>query len=207
MVLRICGEIFESGDAGFVAEEVFAVLHGANADGGALVGDLRAEDKLSGRIVDDLVLRRDDLDVGIALFERGQLVLFASPGRDQHAAATLYGADHAMDVVVAHAADGEFDGVLRLGVGLLSGLGDLMDDMASAKGRFGQSSQHSCGTHCLEKRTPVETIHLHVLPLLSMPIADICVVPSGTTVNLWTIEVCGKFPWKRLFIVVPKFMA
>ena len=108
------------------------MLHGANADGGTLVGDLRAQDKLSGGIVDDLVLRRHDLDVGVAFFERGKLVLFSSPGRDQHSAATLYGADHAMNVVVAHAADGEFDGVLRLGVGLLAWLGGLVDDMATA---------------------------------------------------------------------------
>ena len=84
-----------------------------------------------GRIVDDLVLCRDDLDVGIALFESRQLVLFASPGSDQVAASALYGADHAIDVVVAHAADGEFDGVLRLGVGLLSGLGYLRGQLAT----------------------------------------------------------------------------
>jgi hypothetical protein len=66
-----------------------------------------------------------------------------------------------MDVVVADAADGKLDGVFRFGVGLLSGLGDFMDDMASAEGSFGQSSQHACGTHCLEERTPVKTIILH----------------------------------------------
>ena len=60
----------------------------------------------------------DDLDVGKSLLERGQLVLLAAPGRDQYAAATLYGADHAIDVVVAHAADGELDGVLRRLFGL-----------------------------------------------------------------------------------------
>ena len=136
------GEIFERGDAGLVAEEVLAVLHGANADAGALVGDLRAEHKLGGRIVDDLVLRGYDLDVGEALLECGELVLLAAPGRDEFTAAALHGADHAVDVVVAHAADGELDGVLRLGVCLLARFGDFMDDMASAGvkpvGRLGQ---------------------------------------------------------------------
>jgi hypothetical protein len=106
-------------------------------------------------------MRRDDFDVGVALFEHCQLVLFAAPGSDEDAASTLYGADHAMDVVVAHAADREFDGVLRLGVGLLCGFDYFMGDMASAKGGFRKSSQHSCRTHCLEKQTPVETIILH----------------------------------------------
>jgi hypothetical protein len=115
------------------------MLHGANADGGAFIGDLRAEYKLSGRIVDDLILRRYDLDIGVALLKSCQLILFASPGSDQDAASTLHGADHAVDVVVAHAADGKLDGVLRFGVGLLAGLGYFMDDMACAKGRFRQS--------------------------------------------------------------------
>src|SRR5580704_2441182 len=53
-------QVFKGSDAGFVAEEVFAVFHGAHADGGALVGDLRAEDELSPGIVDDLFLRGDD---------------------------------------------------------------------------------------------------------------------------------------------------
>jgi hypothetical protein len=66
-----------------------------------------------------------------------------------------------MDVVVAHTADGKLDGVLRFGVGLLSGLDYFMGDMASAKGHFGKSGQHSCRTHCLEKRTPIKTIILH----------------------------------------------
>ncbi len=34
------GELFERGDAGLVAEEVLAVLHDANADSRALIGDL-----------------------------------------------------------------------------------------------------------------------------------------------------------------------
>ena len=135
------GQFLERGDAGLVAEKILAVLHGANADGGALVGDLRAEDELDGGIVDDLVLRRDDLDVGEALLERGELVLFAAPGGDQLAAAALDRADHAVDVVVAHAADGELDRVLRLCVGFLPGLGYLMRDRtAAAKCRFGHRS-------------------------------------------------------------------
>src|SRR5580692_7628768 len=67
------GEIFESGDAGLVAEHVFAVRHGANANGGAPVGDLRGEDELGGRIIDDLVLGGDDFYIGEALFEGGEL--------------------------------------------------------------------------------------------------------------------------------------
>src|SRR5271170_2734497 len=126
-------KIFESGDARLVAEKVLAVLHGANADAGALIGDLRAEHKLGGRIVDDLVLRGYDLDVGKALLECGELVLLAAPGRDEYTAATLYSADHAIDMVVAHAADSKLDGILRLGVCLLARFGDFMGDMASAR--------------------------------------------------------------------------
>ncbi len=81
------GEVFEGGDAGLVGEEVFAVFHGADADGGALVGDLRAEDELDGRVGDDLVLRGCDFDVGVAFFEGGDLVGLASPRSDHGAAA------------------------------------------------------------------------------------------------------------------------
>src|SRR5260370_38781962 len=80
-----------------------------------------------------------------------------------------------MDMVVAHAADGKLDGVLRFGIRLLSGLGYFMDDMASANRCFGQCSQHSCGTHCLEKRTPVATI---ILPWCNSYRG--CVFPYGS---------------------------
>ena len=56
------------------------MLHGADAEGGALVGDLRAEHELGGGIVDDLILGSDDFDVGESLFECGEFVFFATPG-------------------------------------------------------------------------------------------------------------------------------
>ena len=88
------------------------MLHRADAERRALVGDLRAQHQLRGRIVQDLVLGLDDLHVGKALGEGGELVGLAAPRRDQFAAAALDRAHHAVDVVVAHAADGELDVVL-----------------------------------------------------------------------------------------------
>jgi hypothetical protein len=127
--LANCGEVLEGGDAWLITQEVFAVFHGADADAGALVGDLRAENELRGGIVDDLILRGDDLDVGVAFFEGGQFVFLATPRSDQGSPATLHGPDHAVDVIVAHAADGEFDRVLRLGGSVLTRLGHFMGDV------------------------------------------------------------------------------
>jgi hypothetical protein len=47
-----------------------------------------------------------------------------------------------------------------------------MDNVATAEGRFGQRCHHSRGAHCLEKRTPVETIILHFF-FLCLPAAKI----------------------------------
>ena len=55
----------------------------------------------------------DDLHIGKALAECRKLVVLAAPRRHQFAAAALHGADHAVDVVVAHAADGKLDVILR----------------------------------------------------------------------------------------------
>ena len=142
------------------------MLHGADADAGSLVGNLRAQHKLSGLIIDNFVLCLHDLDVGIALLECRKLVLLSAPCRNQHAAAALYGANHAVDVIVAHAANGESDGVFRFGFGLLTCLDSFMNGAISAGRKsercLGKRSQHSCGTHCLEKRTPVQAIILHL---------------------------------------------
>ncbi len=103
----------------------------------------------------------DDFDVGVSLFEGGELVLFASPGCDEGAAAALDGADHSVDVVVAHAADGELDGVLRFGVGVLRGFGDFMEDTAFGEGCARHGGEHSRGTHCFEKGAPIDGIIVH----------------------------------------------
>ena len=60
-------KLLQGGDAGLVGEEIFAMLHGAHAERGALIGDLRTEHELHRGIVQDLVLRCDDLHVGKAL--------------------------------------------------------------------------------------------------------------------------------------------
>ena len=69
-------------------------------------------------IVENLVLRLHDLHVGKSLAERRDLVFFAAPRRHQFAAAALHSADHPVDVVVAHAADGKLDVILRRFFGL-----------------------------------------------------------------------------------------
>ena len=54
----------------------------------------------------------DDLHIGEPLAELRQLVVLAAPRRHQLAAAPLHRANHAVDVVVAHAADGKLDVIL-----------------------------------------------------------------------------------------------
>ena len=51
--------------------------------------------------------------LGNRLREIRELVLFADPGRHQFSAAALNRPDHAVDVVVAHAADGKLDVIFR----------------------------------------------------------------------------------------------
>src|SRR5215475_8652781 len=56
--LRFCdrlshlGELFERRDAWLVRKKVFAPLHGSDAQGSTLVGDLGAEHKLDRRVVE-----------------------------------------------------------------------------------------------------------------------------------------------------------
>ena len=155
------GELFEGGDAGFVGEEVLAQLHGADAERGAFAGDLRAEDELDGGIIENFVLGGDDFDAGIALGEHGQFVGLAAPGRHQFAAAALDGADHAVNMVMAHAADGEFDVILGLNDGFdgqfraLEGAGGFRAQGRGAGWQPGQQSRHGAhGSRLFQKIAP-----------------------------------------------------
>jgi hypothetical protein len=115
-------QLFERRHSRLVREKVLAALHGAHGDSGALAGYLRGENQLHRGVVEDLVLRRDDLHVGIPLAKGRELVLFAAPCSHQFSASALNSADHAVDVVVAHAAHGKLDVILRRGFGLAGGL-------------------------------------------------------------------------------------
>ena len=128
-----------------VGEEIFAALHGAHGDPGTLARDLRGENQLHRRIVENFVLRGDDLYIGKPLAEQRQLVFFAAPRRRQFAAAALDGADHAVDVVVAHAANGKLDVVFGSLLGLRGYDGVLHDARCSAAEgdrSFGQPGHH-----------------------------------------------------------------
>src|SRR6185437_14682923 len=63
-------------------------------------------------VVKNFVLGLHDPGAGETPRELGELVFFAAPHRNQLAAAALHGAHHAVDMVVAHAADGKLDVVL-----------------------------------------------------------------------------------------------
>ena len=140
------GKLLERGDAGLVGEKVLAVLHHADAERRALVGDLRAQHELRGGIVEDLVLGLDDFRVGKALGECGEFVFFAAPYRNQFAAAALDRADHAVDMVVAHAADGELDVVLGRFV-LLLGKDGVFDDGLGAGAKWRKAGHHGDRTY------------------------------------------------------------
>ena len=105
---------------------------------------------MNGRIVEDFVLGFDDFYGGKSTGEEGKFIRLSDPSCDQLAPAALNGADHAVDVVVAHAADGEFDVVLRRFFG---GLGNdrIFDDAGriGAEGHcgLGQSGHHGSGAH------------------------------------------------------------
>jgi hypothetical protein len=59
-----------------------------------------------------LILRLHDFDVGESLSKTRQLVLLTTPRSHEFSAAALDRADHAINVIVAHSADGKFDVVL-----------------------------------------------------------------------------------------------
>ena len=101
------GQLLERGDAGLVGEIVLAVLHGADAERArslaicelstsCIEGSLRISSCVS-----------TIFTLGKRFLKAASLVFFAAPGRHQLAAAALDRADHAVDVVVAHAADAQ----------------------------------------------------------------------------------------------------
>ena len=179
------GELFKGGDAGLVAEEVFAALHDADAEWGAATGDGGAEDELDGGIVEDLFFGVDLLDAGEAFGEGCDFFRFLAFEGDEGSAAALDGSYHAVDVVVAHAADGKFDGVLGLFVCAWTGFRDFVGDLAFAEGPR-EGGFRKCGDHagcadCLEERTSVDCIHLHTVS----PLVCINLNESRLVVRVW----------------------
>ena len=163
------GKLLQRGQAGLVGEDIFAVFHGTHCDAGAFVGNLRCEHQLHRGTFDDFVLRFDDLYIGKPFAECGQLVVLAAPGRHQLPAAPLYRTSHAVNVVVAHAADGKLDVIL----GRLFSLHGKNDSFhrvrcTAAKGQrvLRQKSHRSRSNRShqsclLQKLPPLSEAHIH----------------------------------------------
>ena len=111
-------QLFQRGHAGLVREEILAALHGTHSYAGSFAGDLRGQHQLHRRVVEDLILGLRDLYIGKSLAERRQFVFFAAPRRHKLSAAALHRANHAVDVVVADAADGKLDVIFGCFFGL-----------------------------------------------------------------------------------------
>src|SRR5215469_7298511 len=99
------GKLIARRDAGLVGEKVLALFHGAHAERSPFVGDLRAKNELNRGIAQDLFPRFDDPDVRKSFSKARQFVRLPAPSRNKFTAASLDGADHAVDMVVAHSAD------------------------------------------------------------------------------------------------------
>ncbi len=147
------GQLFQRGDAGLIAEIVLAVLHDADAERGTLIGDRRAENKLDRRIVENLILRPCRLRLGIALEECNSAFRLRGVDADHLSSAADHGVHHAVNVVVAHARDGEADGIGRQNGCNLRGLGNLVHHAAGERGsckrRRWQGRGQACRPHCL----------------------------------------------------------
>jgi len=151
-------ELGKRGHAGLVAEEVFAALHHLNAESSALVGNCGAEHELDRGVVENFFFGCGHFCVRIALVECGDFVRLSTVGRDEYATTTLDCADHAVNVIVAHAADGEADGIFRFGGGIGAGLRNFMHDGAIAEWltQCRQASDDACRADALQKQS---TIH------------------------------------------------
>ena len=163
------GQLLERRHARLVREKILAVLHGAHGQRRPLAGNLRAEHQLHRRVVQNLILRRGDLYVWKPLFETGQLVVLAAPGRHQLAAAALDGADHAVNMVVAHAAHGKLDVILGRLFSLRGRQHRIFDNPAASAPESHRAFRHA-GHHgyrrnqsgLLQKVTPARRNPVHL---------------------------------------------
>ena len=103
------GELVERRDPRLVDHVVLAVLHHANAERAALVGDGGAHDELQRFVLEDLRLAARDLDVRMPLDELGDEVGLLRVHRHELAAAALHRGDLPVDVAVVDADDAELD--------------------------------------------------------------------------------------------------
>ncbi len=108
------GQLLERRDARLVDQVVLAVLHHANAERAALVGDGGADDELQRLVLEDLRLAARDLDVRMPLDERGDELGLLRVHRHELAAAALHRGDLPVDVPVVEADDAELDVRRRL---------------------------------------------------------------------------------------------
>ncbi|MFT3770432.1 MAG: hypothetical protein QM820_33815 [Minicystis sp.] len=112
--------------------------------------------KLDRLVFEDLLLARNALHTGMPLGEVFGLVrLRAVPG-DEIATAALDGAHHAVDVVMAHAADSELDVVLRRRR-LLRGHHFVHDVAAFTERRQPRGCHHRA--RATQEHPPIELVH------------------------------------------------
>jgi hypothetical protein len=174
--MRLVSAIVERRNARLVAQKVFAGLHHPHPQRSALIRNLRAQHQLDRRVVDNLILRRNRLHVREPLLEILKLVRFTGPRTHQHSAATLHGADHAIDMVMAHPAHAELDGVLRL---LRCGrLHYLMHHVlacrASRSTRLRSDRQQASRSNTTQKRPPVQLSNHYSSSFSSRPVYAEC---------------------------------
>ena len=124
-------------------------------------------DKLHGGIVENLILGLYDFDARKSLCETSQLVLLAAPRSYKFSAAALDGADHAVDVVMAHAAHGKLNVILRL-LARIFCLHSVFNDAAASGvegcGALGQARHHcyrTKGAGLPQKVAPVKRSAVH----------------------------------------------
>ena len=103
------GQLLERRDARLVDHVVLAVLHHANAERRAFVGNGRAQDQLDRLVLEDLGLTAGDLGLRKRLDERSREVRLLGVHRDELAAAANDGLDLTIDMAVVDADDAELD--------------------------------------------------------------------------------------------------
>src|ERR1700751_1735459 len=113
------GQLLQRDDPGLINQVVFSVLHDANPQRSALIGDWRSGYELDGRIIQDLVFAFGSLDVAEALLEIGQPLRICSVDGYQFATAVLNGRGDSEYVIVIYTDNSELDRVFWLfnGVG------------------------------------------------------------------------------------------
>src|SRR5271167_2979650 len=97
--------------------------------------------------------------------EDSEFVKLLSVCCDENSATALHCADHAINMVMTHSADGELDRIARLGV-WLRGRRDCFMCLAfgcgaQCKCALWKSREQACGSQCLEERAAIQILVFH----------------------------------------------